>query len=397
MKIQSRSQSLVRVLCERFLCLDQLRDIPPAIFVWLIALAGVSLILLFSAGGGFSPWCWKQAVRFGLGGVLMLAVAATPIRLWYSYAYWLYGIALAFLFLTTFTGIIGMGAQRWVKIAFVQFQPSELMRIALILALARCFNDHPAAGAGIVRALWRPLLLLLFPVALTLEQPDLGTAMVLILGGGALLFFVGIPLRFFAFVFWGGCAVFPLLWRCLHTYQKKRILTFLNPETDPLGAGYHILQSKIAIGSGGFWGKGFCRGTQSTLDFLPEKHTDFIFTLLSEEFGFFGAVLVCALYGFLISGNFLLAFRPRNIFCRLVIVGLTVSFALYVLINIAMVVGLLPVVGIPLPLVSYGGTSIVTLMVGQGLILSAAFYRPRPNSIHLFQKTLAEEQAASRG
>lgn len=385
MKIQSDHESFVRGILNRFFCVSQLSAIPPAFFVVLAGIALTSLILLYSAGGGLSPWCVRQAIRFMIGFTLMFVIAASPIRMWYSYAYWLYGIALSCLLLTTFIGVIGMGAQRWINLFFFQFQPSELMRISMILALARYFNDHSETNRSLMRRILVPTLIVLVPVLLTLEQPDLGTAMLLLLSGGILFFFAGIPILFFVGGFAFAAASMPFFWHFLHDYQKNRILTFLHPERDPLGAGYHILQSKIAIGSGGFWGKGFMHGTQSGLNFLPEKQTDFIFTLLSEEFGFLGVLVLLTLYGALIMSNFIFALKPRNLFCRLTIAGLTASFALYALINIAMVVGFLPVVGIPLPLVSYGGTSIVTILISQGIILSAAFYKLKPYQIDLFR------------
>jgi rod shape determining protein RodA len=268
-----------------------------------------------------------------------------------------------------------MGAQRWIRIAFIQFQPSEIMRIALVLALARFFSDTEKVTS--VRSWALAVVIVLTPVLVTIEQPDLGTALSLLIGGGAIFFFAGVSWKFFVPVAATSIACLPVFWHFLRDYQRKRVITFLAPERDPLGSGYHIIQSKIAIGSGGFWGKGFMRGTQGALDFLPEKHTDFIFTLLNEESGFIGGITLIALYYCLILLNILLSIRTRNMFCRLTIVGMTISFALYSLVNIAMVTGVLPVVGIPLPLVSYGGTSMVTLLIGQGLIFAAAFYKTK--------------------
>ncbi|GHS93649.1 hypothetical protein AGMMS49949_07000 [Alphaproteobacteria bacterium] len=316
----------------------------------------------------------------------MLFISVTPIRLWYSFAYGLYFLSLGLLLLTAVCGHIGMGAQRWIRLAFIQFQPSELMRISLILGLARIFHDAPLVDSfdiqnpsapSFLQKLILPSFFVALPVLLTLEQPDLGTALLLLLSGGVLFFFAEVPWTFFASLAVLFSAALPFFWNFLLDYQKKRILTFFNPERDPLGSGYHIIQSKIAIGSGGFWGKGFLHGTQGALDFLPEKHTDFIFTLLSEEFGFLGVLVLLILYGLLIFFNMTLAFQARNTFRRLLILGMSLSFAFYALINIGMVVGVLPVVGIPLPLISYGGTSMVTLLISQGLIFSAAFYRTR--------------------
>ena len=353
----------------RFLRPEQLRDTPPLLFLTLGAILSISFLLLYSAGGGFSPWCVRQFIHLLLGLVAFLLLASCPVQLFTSLAYVFYAAALACLLATTFLGVVGMGAQRWINLGFVKFQPSELMRIALILALSRRLNDVPLTNW---KAYVIPLLLMGVPVLLTLEQPDLGTAILLALSGGSLFFFAQASPRFFG----GSLALLaglgPLFWSFLHDYQKHRILTFLHPESDPLGKGYHALQSKIAIGSGGVWGKGFLKGTQGSLDFLPEKHTDFIFTLLSEEWGFVGALTLLGLYVVLIVLNILLALRAHNTASQLIVAGLTVSFASYLVINIAMVVGLLPVVGIPLPLVSYGGSSLLTLLASQGLMISAA-------------------------
>lgn len=353
---------------------SQLAHIPPLLLLTILALGGISLLLLYSAGDGFSPWCVRQLCHLALGLILMTITASVSMRIWTSFAYIFYALALGGLALTTALGVVGMGAQRWINLGVIQFQPSELMRIALVLVLARRFQDVPPTN---LRSLIVPAALVLAPVLLTLEQPDLGTAMLLLLGSGALFFCAGTRLKYFGLVFIVAALCLPVLWQFLHEYQKNRVFTFLNPSRDPLGCGYHIIQSKIAIGSGGFWGKGWMQGTQSTLDFLPEKHTDFIFTLLCEEFGFIGASILLAVYGLFLLINFTLALHAKETFSRLVIAGMAFSFALYVLINIAMVTGCLPVVGIPLPLVSYGGTSMVTLLISQGIALSAAFYRPK--------------------
>ncbi|MDR1597371.1 MAG: rod shape-determining protein RodA [Holosporales bacterium] len=388
MKIQSAWHSKLFAAVNRLFRVEQLLQISPLFFITLFSIVSISLCLLYSAGSGPSPWCVRQLIHFALGVVIMLITATTPIRLWYNLAYVMYAAALCALALTALLGTVGMGAQRWLKIASIQFQPSEIMRIALVVALARRFSDVPLAlphlappnnrtATSQARAMCVPLALIAIPVFITVKQPDLGTAMLLCASGGALFFFAGIRMRFILSVIGGAISGFPIFWHFLHDYQKNRILTFLNPERDPLGSGYHIIQSKIAIGSGGFWGKGFMRGTQGALDFLPEKHTDFIFTLLSEEFGFIGVALLVALYSALIFFNLLLSVSLKDEFARLVITGMTISFALYAIINIAMVAGLLPVVGIPLPLVSYGGTSMITLLISQGIILSAAFGRAK--------------------
>ncbi|MDR1908102.1 MAG: rod shape-determining protein RodA [Holosporales bacterium] len=384
MKIQLRWRSKIFTIIEQFFCFDQIARISPLFFLVLFSIVFISLVLLYSAGHGFSPWCIKQLIHFALGFSIMILTASTPIKMWYSLAYIIYFVALGALALTAILGTIGMGAQRWLKVASIQFQPSELMRIALVMALARRFSDAPLTESSQIRKLFIPFILVAVPVFITTKQPDLGTALLLLAGSGVLFFFAGMRMRIVAVVLSGFFASLPILWQFLHDYQKNRIFTFLNPEKDPLGNGYHIIQSKIAIGSGGFWGKGFMKGTQGALDFLPEKHTDFIFTLLSEEFGFIGITLLVGLYVVLIFFNFLLSISLKDEFARLLITGMTISFSLYAIINIAMVVGLLPVVGIPLPLVSYGGTSLVTLLISQGLILSAAFYRTKKRNVDIF-------------
>ncbi|MDR3285798.1 MAG: rod shape-determining protein RodA [Holosporales bacterium] len=358
----------------RFFRIRQLSDIPKAFFVILLAIMAVSLILLYSAGGGFSQWCEKQLIRFIVGFLAMFTLAVIPIRFWYTFSYILYAVSLLCLLATSLIGVIGLGAQRWLNLGFFQIQPSEFMRIALIISLARYLSDNPNLC---LKKLIIPTVLVALPTALTIMQPDLGTAMLLLIGSGGLFFLAGVSIKFFLSLLSLFCSSLPFLWFFLHDYQKNRILMFLDPQRDPLGAGYHIIQSKIAIGSGGFWGKGFLQGTQSTLNFLPEKQTDFIFTLLSEEFGFLGIIFLIVLYCSLILLNISFFYQTKNLFNRLVIAGFTLSFTLYVTINIAMVVGFLPVVGIPLPLVSYGGTSLVTIMASFGMILSATFQRTK--------------------
>jgi rod shape determining protein RodA len=282
---------------------------------------------------------------------------------------------LVLLVIVDFVGIIGMGAQRWIDLGVINLQPSEVMKIALVLALARYFHGLGADDLGRPWKLLVPTLMIVIPVGLVIKQPDLGTAMMLLVGGAAVLFAAGVRLWMFAVVILGGLAVVPVAWEFLHDYQRRRILTFLDPESDPLGSGYHILQSKIALGSGGLFGKGFMQGTQSHLNFLPEKQTDFIFTMLAEEFGLIGSFGMLTLYALILGYCFGIALTARNQFGRLLAIGITTTFFLYVFINMAMVMGLLPVVGVPLPLVSYGGTAIVSLMLGFGLVMSVHVHR----------------------
>ena len=342
----------------------------------IILLAALGFAMRYSAARGeWDPWASRQALRFGIGLVLMIAVAVTDIQVWMRYAYTLYFIVLALLISVEVMGVIGMGAQRWISLGFIQLQPSEIMKITLVLALARYFHGATLEEIARPTRLVVPLLLLAAPVILVLRQPDLGTAIMLSMSAGVIFFLAGVRAWKFAVVIGAALAALPVAWTFLHSYQKKRILTFLDPESDPLGAGYHILQSKIALGSGGMFGKGFLNGTQSHLNFLPEKQTDFIFTMLAEEFGMAGGLILIGIYILVIIYGFAVSLRVRNQFGRLISLGIIGTFFFYVFINIAMVMGLVPVVGIPLPLVSYGGTAMLSLMIGFGFIMCAYVHR----------------------
>ncbi len=340
------------------------------------ALASIGFAMLYSAGGGsYSPWAERQMVRFGVGMVFMLAIALTDIRLWLRYAYLFYAVVLVLLVAVEFAGTVGMGAQRWIGLKFFYLQPSELMKIALVLSLARFFHRLSLDDVARPTHLLFPVLLVAMPVALVLRQPDLGTAMLLLIGSTAMFFLAGVRIWKFVLVGLVGLASVPVVWSMLHAYQKKRIMTFLSPENDPLGAGYHILQSKIALGSGGVFGNGFLQGTQSHLRFLPEIQTDFIFTMYAEEFGLVGGLFLIALYAAIIVYGFAIAMRSRSHFGRLVAMGVTTTFFLYAFMNIAMVMGLIPVVGVPLPLISYGGTAMMTVLIGFGLLMNVYVHR----------------------
>ena len=342
----------------------------------LCATASVGFGMLYSAANGnIDPWTSRQMIRFGMGVLFMLVIAMIDVRIWLRYAYIIYGTGLALLIAVEISGTIGMGAQRWIDLGVVTIQPSEVMKIALVLALARYFHGTSLEDVRRPVYLVIPLLLVAMPAALVLRQPDLGTALMLILGSGAIFFAAGVRLWKFAVVIILGLAALPVGWQFLRTYQKQRVLTFLNPENDPLGAGYHIIQSKIALGSGGMFGKGFMQGTQSHLSFLPEMQTDFIFTMLAEEMGMVGALGLIGLYTIILVYGIIFSVRCRNQFGRLVAIGVTMTFFLYVFINIAMVTGLIPVVGVPLPLISYGGTAMLTLMIGFGLLIGVHVHR----------------------
>ena len=346
-------------------------------FVLLICLtAGVGVAMLYSAANGsMDPWASRQAARFGVGFVVMILVALVDVRIWMRYAYAFYMIALVLLVLVEISGTIGMGAQRWISLGYFNLQPSELMKITLVLALARYFHGGSIEDVDRPTYLIIPLLMIALPSALVLRQPDLGTTLMLVMASGAIFFVAGVRIWKFAAVVLSGIAAMPVAWQFLRDYQKQRVLTFLNPESDPLGAGYHIIQSKIALGSGGMLGKGFMQGTQGHLRFLPEMQTDFIFTMLAEEFGMMGGIGLLGLYGLILVYGVALSLRCRNQFGRLLGMGVTTTFFLYVFINIAMVMGLIPVVGVPLPLISYGGTAMMTLLIGFGLLMSVWVHR----------------------
>ncbi len=340
------------------------------------AIAGVGFAMLYSAANGnMDPWASRQMIRFGMGMVALFVAALIDIRIWMRLAYPMYGGAMLLLVAVEVMGEIGMGAQRWINLGIIQLQPSELMKIAMVLALARYFHGPTLEAVGRPTRLIIPLALVLMPVALVLKQPDLGTALMLMMVGGAVFFCVGVRLWKFAVIIAGGLGAIPVIWQFLHEYQRERILTFITPERDPLGAGYHILQSKIALGSGGLFGKGFLNGTQAHLNFLPERQTDFIFTMLAEEFGLVGGLTLLVLYTLVLIYGTVIGLRSRNHFGRILALGLTTNLFLYVFINVAMVMGLLPVVGVPLPLISYGGTAMLTVMFGFGLIISVYVHR----------------------
>lgn len=345
----------------------------PLLLITIISSIGFAM-LYSAADGSFSPWAYKQIIRFIVGFIIMLAIACTDIRTWMSVAYPFYAVSLFLLIGVELMGFVGMGAQRWIDLYFIQLQPSELMKIALILAIARYFHLSSLEDIYKIKTLLIPIALILLPTVLVMRQPDLGTAMILMMSGAILFFTAGVRIWKFLVVGGGALAAIPVFWSMLHDYQRKRVLIFLDPESDPMKSGYHVTQSKIALGSGGWFGQGFMQGSQSHLNFLPEKQTDFIFTMLSEEFGFMGGLVLVSLFVMLLAYGFRVAIDSRMHFARLVAIGINSTFFLYAFINMSMVMGMLPVVGVPLPLVSYGGTALLTLLMGQGLLLSASLY-----------------------
>ncbi|MEQ8442526.1 MAG: rod shape-determining protein RodA [Alphaproteobacteria bacterium] len=338
---------------------------------------GVGIAMQYSAGNGsWDPWARSQFQKYVIFALGMLVLAVIDIRVVLRYAYLVYAVVLALLVVVEVKGAIGGGAARWIIIPGLgTFQPSEVMKFALVLALARYFHRLSYEDVGRLSYLVVPTLMVAAPMLLILRQPDLGTAIV-IAGGGVVMFLLaGVRWWKFALIGIAAIAASPVVWGLLHDYQRRRILVLLDPESDPLNSGYHILQSIIAMGAGGVTGRGFTRGSQSHLNFLPEKQTDFIFTMLAEEFGLIGCLVLMGLYLILMFYGFFIALRARNQFGRLLAMGCMVTFSFYVFINIAMVMGVIPVVGLPLPLVSYGGSALLAVMFGFALIMNVYVHR----------------------
>lgn len=353
--------------------------------VLVTAVASVGFLMLYSiAGGNLDTWARPQMERFAVGMVLMFVVAMVPIWFWRSMSGVAYLVALLLLLVVEFFGAVGMGAQRWIDLGFIRLQPSEMMKFTLVMLLAVYYDWLDPKLVSRPLYVLIPVLMIVTPTILVLMQPNLGTSLMLILGGATVMFVAGVSLWYFAAVLSLGIGAIAGVfltrgtpWQFLHDYQYRRIDTFLDPAADPLGAGYNIIQAKIALGSGGWSGKGFMQGTQSRLNFLPEKHTDFIFTTLAEEFGFIGAFSLLGLYALIIGFCLVAAFQNRDRFSSLLIIGVAANFFFYIAVNLSMVMGMAPVVGVPLPLLSYGGSAMMVLLVGFGLVQSAHVHRPR--------------------
>ena len=356
-----------------------------ALFLLLTAVAATGFLMLYSvAGGSLHPWAEPQMKRFALGMTAMFIVAFVPIWFWRNISALAYVGSIGLLLAVEFFGVVGMGAQRWIDLGFMRLQPSEVMKISLVMMLAAYYDLLDIKKVSRPLYVMIPVLLIVIPTALVLKQPDLGTSLLLLMGGAVVMFVAGVHWLYFAAVASMGIgaivAVFSsrgTSWQLLKDYQYRRIDTFLDPSQDPLGAGYHITQSKIALGSGGWSGRGFMQGTQSRLNFLPEKHTDFIFTTLAEEFGFVGASSLLLLYALIIVFCISSAIKNRDRFSSLLIIGIATTFFLFFAVNMSMVMGLAPVVGVPLPLVSYGGSAMLVLLAAFGLVQSAHIHRPR--------------------
>ena len=356
-----------------------------ALVVVVTAVAAIGWLMLYSiAGGEMDVWAGPQMRRYLAGLVLMFGVAFTPIWFWRNMSALAYLSTFALLLVVEFFGTVGMGAQRWIDLGFIRLQPSELMKVTLVMMLASYYDWLD--DRRVSRPLWvlPPVVLIIAPTVLIVMQPNLGTSLMVVMVGGAVMFAAGVSTWYFlgvAAVLGGGVAAVFLTrgtpWQLLHDYQYLRIDTFLDPSADPLGAGYNIIQAKIALGSGGWVGKGFMQGTQSRLNFLPEKQTDFIFTTLAEEFGFVGAISLLILYALVLFFLMVAAMQNKDRFSSLLIIGVAVNFFLYLAVNLSMVMGMAPVVGVPLPFLSYGGSATLVLLLAFGLVHSAIIHRPR--------------------
>jgi rod shape determining protein RodA len=340
--------------------------------IFLILLLGIiSILAMYSTEQGkFDYYTKSHSYRFFAFFLLFIIVSFFKIGFWYRSAYAFYILILAFLIYVNFFGVVASGSQRWINLVFINLQPSELMKISLIVFLARYYYKIPSTHVTSVKYIFAPILALFIPVFLVAKQPDLGTAVLILVSGLSVIWLTGFRIKFFLYSFVFLICLAPVGISLLQPYQKSRILTFLNPERDPLGAGYQIIQSKIAVGSGGIFGKGFLQGSQSYLDYLPEKHTDFIFTLFSEEFGFLGSVSLLLIYALIIYKIIKIGNISKSNFAKLYCFGFATAFFVYVVVNLSMVLGLLPIVGAPLPIMSYGGSSMLAIMLGLGIVMS---------------------------
>tara|TARA_B100001175_G_scaffold296147_1_gene284834 strand:- start:1285 stop:2415 length:1131 start_codon:yes stop_codon:yes gene_type:complete len=364
-----------RLHTSKYSFLDKLLAIDYFLILIVFMIGAISVFAIHSTESGeFSYYTKNHLIRLVLFFIMFLLLSFIKITFWYRNAYFFYLICLTLLIIVLFFGVTASGSKRWVNLYFLNLQPSELMKISVIICFARYYHRIQSADIQSYRFLLIPTILLIIPCYLVIRQPDLGTA-ILIAGSGILIIWLaGLNIKYFVYSGLLLLVSFPFVVSILKPYQKSRILTFFNPDRDPLGAGYQIIQSKIAIGSGGFFGKGYLKGTQSYLEFLPEKHTDFIFTLFSEEFGFLGSIILLFLYILLIYRVISIGFFVRSFFSRLYCFGFASAIFLYVFVNVSMVLGLLPIVGAPLPIMSYGGSSMLSIMLGLSVVMSSRIY-----------------------
>ena len=345
--------------------------------IFLILLLGViSLFAMYSTEQGkFGYFTQSHLYRFVTFFTVFITISFIRVELWFKSTYLFYLVILILLFVVEFYGVSASGSKRWINLFFINLQPSELMKVALIIFLARYYNKIPSEYVSNIKYIFLPLLAIIIPTFLVAAQPDLGTSILIAIGGFAVVWLAGFRMKFFLYSFLISFCLLPIGISFLKPYQKSRILTFFDPERDPLGAGYQIIQSKIAVGSGGIFGKGFLQGSQSYLDYLPEKHTDFIFTLFSEEFGFVGSLGLLLIYALIIRRIVVIGIQAKNNFSKLYCFGFAAAFFSYVAVNMSMVLGLLPIVGAPLPIMSYGGSAMLSMMVGLGFVMSCKIYR----------------------
>ena len=358
---------------------DKLLSIDYVLVITILILGIVSMFAMYSTDGGqFKYHTESHIIRFFIFFIMFIILSFIQIRFWHNTSYLIYIFFLFLLLCVKYFGLTSSGSQRWLNLYFMNLQPSELMKVGLILFLAKYYHRIPIESINKLKYLFLPIFVLIFPVLLVVMQPDLGTSLLIASGGLVVAWLAGVRVKFFAYSLLIFVTLLPIAISFLKPYQKARILTFLNPEKDPLGAGYQIIQSKIAIGSGGLFGKGFLNGSQSYLDYLPEKHTDFIFTLFSEEFGFFGSVFILLLYGIIVSRIVKIGNVTRSNFGKLYCYSFATAFFIYVIVNMGMVLGLLPIVGSPLPILSYGGSSMMAIMFGLGIVMSCKVYKDTP-------------------
>ena len=358
---------------------DKLLSIDYVLVFSIFILGIVSMFAMYSTDGGeFKYHTESHILRFFVFFLMFFILSFVQIRFWHNTSYLIYIVFLTLLIGVKYFGLTSSGSQRWLNFYFMNLQPSELMKIGLILFLAKYYHRVSIENVNRIKFLFLPIFVLISPVLLVVMQPDLGTSILIAAGGLTVAWLAGVRVKFFAYSMLIFIALLPIAISFLKPYQKARILTFLNPEKDPLGAGYQIIQSKIAIGSGGLFGKGFLNGSQSYLDYLPEKHTDFIFTLFTEEFGFFGSICILFLYGLIISRIIKIGNVTRSNFGKLYCYSFGTAFFIYVVVNMGMVLGLLPIVGSPLPIMSYGGSSMMAIMLGLGITMSCKVYKDTP-------------------
>ncbi len=355
---------------------QKLRSIDYILLLCILTIGGISIFAMYSTDGGEILYHTKShIIRFFISFLVLIMLSFVNIRFWFSTGYIFYSIALVLLIWASFYGITASGSQRWISLYFINFQPSELMKIAIIICFAKYYHRLQIAHVNNIKNILFPFVILVIPIFLVTIQPDLGTSILIALSGIVVLWLAGINVKYFVYSFLLFIISAPFVISFMKPYQKLRILTFFDPDKDPLGAGYQIIQSKIAVGSGGFYGKGFLKGTQGYLEFLPEKHTDFIFTLFSEEFGFVGSIILLTIYALMIFRVIIVGVQSRTFFGRLFCFGFASAIFIYITVNMMMVLGLLPIVGSPLPIMSYGGSSMLATMIGFSIVMSCKIYK----------------------